>query len=103
MNSNLEDKVNQACIEFDIHTNHLILDPITNDKTDADHFQKYTPKKLETKAPNISMTRNTRKKIRTAQDITDFIRQLELTTTEEKVEILTLSMKQLELYDLFQF
>ena len=116
LNSNLEDKVNQACfvhsnktnnnkdIQFDIHTNNLICDPITNGETDADHFQQYTPQKSETKAPNIAMISNTRKrKSEIAQDITAFICKLELTTTEEIVEVFTLSVKQLGLFDLFQF
>ena len=37
------------------------------------------------------------------QDITDFIHKLELITSEEKVEVFTLFMKQLGLYNLFQF
>ena len=95
---------NNKDIQFDIHTNNLICDPITNGETDADHFQQYTPQKSETKAPNIAMTPNTRKrKSQIAQDITDFICKLELTTTEEIVEVSTLSVKQLGLFDLFQF
>ena len=50
------------------------------------------------------MTINTcKRKSGIPQDITDFIHKLELTTSEEKVEVFTLFMKQLGLYNLFQF
>ena len=80
LNSNLEDKVNQACFVYSNKTNN-------NKDIQFDIH-----------------TKNTRKrKSQIAQDITDFICKLELTTTEEIVEVFTLSVKQLGLFDLFQF
>ena len=80
LNSNLEDKVNQACFVYSNKTNN-------NKDIQFDIH-----------------TKNTRKrKSQIAQDITDFICKLELTTTEEIVEVSTLSVKQLGLFDLFQF
>lgn len=66
LNSNLEDKVNQACFVYSNKTNN-------NKDIQFDIH-----------------TKNTRKrKSQIAQDITDFICKLELTTTEEIVEVFT--------------
>ena len=62
-----------------------------------------SPEKCAQDPHSSIMTPNTRKrKSRLAQQITDDLRDLQLTPTEQ-VQVLTLSLKQLGIYDLFQF